>query len=633
MRQAILGALSMSNRFAKARATGLRALGEGFICALALGAATAAPGAAQKIPTVFRLGPYGEFTSKPWLDPGVGFRSLLSIASVGELRLDVGVRRPESTPSAGPRVGMLAGTVHYNAFGGYPDRQWGAFLGYQHFFGAERGHEWLAGITTATSHARGEHVQYELGIGPRIARGRPTHWVGRFKIIVIRLPPLLRKVPQPPPLTLVVDSMDAGGVPSTFHWMGGRGMNVDRMCRFYFIQMSTTPLLVYRPECDSTGLPTLNQQASARRAKHSALSCGMKDAEPIIHGHINWTVVSRTGRLRWHGFNSGPNADHDFNLLLDAPDMMTRGNIRANRRERGLRDDPLRDSLIELEFHAGETTAHFEAEYGGELWSPLIALPQLRAHTRPYDIQDSSANDLFYDRLAVVTGLLGLDGEHDFHTELHPVLGLAADVSHKLADRSSEAWLVFIRNMGNEGECSTGQLPWMPRDSSSNRYVLELPWKNGADSVSVEADSSTFGFIARRLVTLQVQVDRSRAIRLVAELPRPTSTDSLGIVYGTLRLRWYGRGLPLVNPTATAAPTIERQPMQQDRDKHGVDSLNTGTFPPTRPLCFTVGAAGPVDRRPPPFLRPQTVLHDRPTVPRPTQLDSCATVRSAAAPQ
>src|SRR6266571_3163216 len=120
---------------------------------------TAAPAAAElQIPTSFRIGPYGEMTSRPWFDPAAGARSVMSIASVGEIRLDLGVRRPEFTDSSGSLVRMLGGTLQYNALGGYPYRQWGLFGGYQTFFGAERGHEWLAGISTATSNARGEHA-------------------------------------------------------------------------------------------------------------------------------------------------------------------------------------------------------------------------------------------------------------------------------------------------------------------------------------------------------------------------------------------------------------------------------------------------------------------------------------------
>jgi hypothetical protein len=601
---------------------------------------TAVPASAElQIPTSFRIGPYGEMTSRPWFDPAVGGRSVLSIASVGEIRLDLGVRRPEFTSASGSLVRMLGGTVQYNALGGYPYRQWGLFGGYQSFFGAERGHEWLVGISTATSNARGEHAEYELSFAPRMTRGRRAHWVLRFKMIVLRVPPSLRRVPKPPPLRVVVDSVDAGGVPSNPRWAGARGKDVDRMCRFSYVQMSGIPVLVYRPECDTTGVATLNQPISPRAAKHGGLSCRVKDAEPIIRGHINWIIVNQTGRVRWRGFNPGSKGDHDFNLFLEAPQLVTRGNARATRRRRDLRDHPNRDSLIELEFSGDETARLFSAQHGGGLWGPLIVLPQLPAESPEYARQEGSADRLFRDRPAVITGLLGLDGVHAFQTELHPVLGLAVDVSHEVGDGNAHAWLVLLRNMGNEGECSAGQLPWVTADiTRPNQYVIEIPWKAGADSVVVDADSSRFGFIARRMATLAVKLDPARAIRLVADLPRPTLTDSAGIVYGTLWLRWFHHGRPLANSAGVVhvadANQTPRQTRGPNRDSHDFEPVMAEAFPRTRRLCFKVERAEPVSRDPPSTFRPQTVLRDRPTrAPAVIDEDSCSGTGSLTAPR
>src|SRR5260370_37186283 len=155
-----------------------------FICAVCVVASTAAPVAAElQIPTSLRVGPYGEMTSMPWFDPGAGIRSLVSVASDGEIRFDLGVRRPESTDSGRPLVGTLAGTLQYNAWGGYPYRQIGLFAGYQVIFGAEHGGEILAGVSTATSHAPRGHVPYEVRVGPPITKGHRPPPRARFQII------------------------------------------------------------------------------------------------------------------------------------------------------------------------------------------------------------------------------------------------------------------------------------------------------------------------------------------------------------------------------------------------------------------------------------------------------------------
>jgi hypothetical protein len=371
--------------------------------------------------------------------------------------------------------------------------------------------------------------------------------------------------------------------------------------------MSSTPLLVYRPECVDSSHPTLNQPPSSEKARHGGLTCGVKDAEPIIRGHVNWLVVSQTGRLRWGGFAGGV-GDHDFDLFMEAPHLVTRGNVIANRRERSIKQDPQRDSLIELEFSGVETVGLFSTEYGGELWSPLLALRQVSTGSPEYGWQNRRADSLFRNRPAVVTGLLGLDGEHDFHTELHPVLALAADVSHEMRDRDDHAWLVFIRNMGNEGECSDGQVPWVSRDST--RYVLEIPWKAGADLVQVEIDKSPFGFIARRPTTLRVEVDSLRAVRLAADLPLPTQMDSIGIVYGTLRLRWLENGVPIPHDSGA---TIPGDLIPESRRERGYEPVNVNGFPLTQRLCITVARAQEAHRDHPQSIPPQTMLPDAQT--------------------
>lgn len=530
---------------------------------------------------------------------------MVSLASDFEIRVDMGVRRHRSIGSSRTFVGTIGGTLQFNAFGGYPKRQIGFFGGYQHFDGVEHGGEALLGVGVGTSHARGEHFQYEPMLVLRF-KGHRVLPLFRFKLVAIRLPPFLSGVPTPPPLDLAIGQVDAGGVPANPRWQGGSGKDVDHICRFSYIQMSGTPLLVFRPECVDNDHPTLVQPISPETAKHGGFTCGVRDAEPVIRGHINWFVVNQTGRLRWGGFAGGL-GDHDFDLFMDAPNLVTHGNVKANRHERSLKKDPQRDSLIELEFNGVETIGHFSTRDGGELWDPLINLTNDGLTKPATDSLNARADRLLRDRPAVVTGLLGLDGEHDFHTELHPVVALAADVSHEQHDPDEHAWLVFIRNMGGEGECSEGQLPWVSRDTT--RYVLEIPWKRSADAVVVEIDKSRFGFIARRAATLKVEVDTGRSIRLVADLPRPTRTDSTGIVYGTLRLRWLDHGVLIPHDSAASPPAVDMNP-EHRRDERGYEPVDA-QLPPTQRLCVLPGRRVEEARRDSPQSFPaQAVLRD-----------------------
>src|SRR3989442_4412440 len=126
------------------------------ICTVPGGAYAAAPATALQIPTSFHAGFYGELTSRPLLDPGAGARSLLSVASVGEIRVDLGVRRPESTDSSGSLVGMLGASFQYDAWGGCPPAC-GGFGWCQVFRAAEDGYHILARPRTCTSQPGREH--------------------------------------------------------------------------------------------------------------------------------------------------------------------------------------------------------------------------------------------------------------------------------------------------------------------------------------------------------------------------------------------------------------------------------------------------------------------------------------------
>jgi hypothetical protein len=78
---------------------------------------------------------------------------------------------------------------------------------------------------------------------------------------------------------------------------------------------------------------------------------------------------------------------------------------------------------------------------------------------------------------AIVTGLVGLDCEHDCGSELHPVWALAMNVQPSADD---DLWVFFVRNWGNEGFCGTDH---HFVDFPNNRYTFRLPWKSGKKSV------------------------------------------------------------------------------------------------------------------------------------------------------
>lgn len=57
-------------------------------------------------------------------------------------------------------------------------------------------------------------------------------------------------------------------------------------------------------------------------------------------------------------------------------------------------------------------------------------------------------------RFAVATGLVGLDCWHECDPELHPLYSLAIRMG---SHGSREKWMLFVRNWGNEGSCSSAR--------------------------------------------------------------------------------------------------------------------------------------------------------------------------------
>ncbi len=144
------------------------------------------------------------------------------------------------------------------------------------------------------------------------------------------------------------------------------------------------------------------------------------------------------------------------------------------------------------------------------------------------DKSDKDARALVDGSYAIVTGLLGLDCEHDCPTELHPVYVMAIRVKDDPAD---ETWAIFVRNWGNEGFCSQSQ---HYLDLFNNTYTLRLPWRGGASAVAV-IDSQFKTTANARVSGPTVSYGEEQGVVLSFALPRP---EDRGRINGELHLRW-----------------------------------------------------------------------------------------------
>jgi hypothetical protein len=67
---------------------------------------------------------------------------------------------------------------------------------------------------------------------------------------------------------------------------------------------------------------------------------------------------------------------------------------------------------------------------------------------------DARVDDLISGHQAIISGLMGLDDEHDDGAEIHPVHLFALQIN-KQRNPDDDAWGFFVRNWGNEGYCSS----------------------------------------------------------------------------------------------------------------------------------------------------------------------------------
>lgn len=308
-------------------------------------------------------------------------------------------------------------------------------------------------------------------------------------------------------------------------------------------------------------------------------------AETKVHGHVNWRATAYEAHVSWSEFS----IDGDYCLEL-APDK--NNGLTANR------------PTLHVEFHAGETTAHFNTPW----WKDFRKSVGIRnlgfgAGKKEREFVQKFVNG----KRAVVIGLLNLDCVHKCYTELHPVYAIAINVKTEVRGDGDvdEVWAIFARNWGNEGWCSTNQ-HYLNLENNSNKLLLTLPWGPdtlaGKSALSFDVVNDGTTFLSNNQQASGPDLSLAENAKVLLSFALPKATDQARI-HGELRLRWK---MPKTAPgqPASAAPSpvsiassqqqkeeVEEKPLfdlldQEQRKK--VDRENkTGTLD-TIPVRVTV---------------------------------------------
>ncbi len=305
------------------------------------------------------------------------------------------------------------------------------------------------------------------------------------------------------PFDLVWDlnnGVDANGLPLNPLWAyqidhPGQEADFKGICHSAFSGGDTINVSVLASICTS--------QAPSTDLSHSPTNgifghCG---PDPL-YGHLNWTLATYTGAIYWAGYEGGWPKDDDFNLNLFRSDKA------------GL--TTLNNDGLGLEFNEDETLTNFKSPF----W---VNLENARDN-------DTAAARLVRGPLAVVTGLIGIDGVHGGYTESHPVFSLAIRTSIRAGSGGvQESWAFFLRNMGDEGGCSELQHFWYGlADSNSPNawYFIQLPWPEGATDASIIVSASQVRANDPRIKGPKITKD-SGWTYLGFQLPAPEASASL----------------------------------------------------------------------------------------------------------
>jgi hypothetical protein len=350
--------------------------------------------------------------------------------------------------------------------------------------------------------------------------------------------------PPRPPMDLVWTKTDAMGFPLNPQWAwqttNPGAPDIVSLCGEF--QVRNDSIWLGDPPCTTT---RISADAASNDPVHiSGEPFGLCDSsiKGAQGGHVNWGVVSYTGRVRYHSHETsrfvldGPWEDGDYNIEL-YPDGG--GGLSAG--------EP---NYILVEFKDAETVDHFTKG----IWP---------------DFESSGASHID-GQPAIITGLFGADGVHGFDTELHPAY-LFAVQTRPYGDELSkfEVWDFFVRNWGNEGMCS--HLIW---GVNQQTWVVKIPWRGGVNpAVTVDAATNgpTLGYFFRSVP--------GDGIYVTFLLPPYTAKAR---VNGEISIDWHQNDIPgltngptLIPPLPPLMRRIEKNPSAEERLEEVMERLES----------------------------------------------------------
>ena len=167
---------------------------------------------------------------------------------------------------------------------------------------------------------------------------------------------------------------------------------------------------------------------------------------------------------------------------------------------------------------------------------------------------DTAAGNIINGHDAVVTGLMGADEEHDGHTEIHPVHAIAireSDPSNP--NPAHDTWAFFVRNWGDEGECSSRQ-----HYLDANQVVIQLtpPTAMFTPMATLNSGTQVFGTGTDGTYSFY---SGPEGTFVIFNLP---SGNQKGFAFGEVDLNWTGTSMAVRPVTSQIAPATPRSQLK-----------------------------------------------------------------------
>ena len=269
------------------------------------------------------------------------------------------------------------------------------------------------------------------------------------------------------------------------------------------------------------------------------------NSSDFCSGHMNWFPVEYEGTVTWGDHSTGLFDDDDYFFYVDRPDHALKTAASGDTRQG-----------TELEFDAGETVDYWDNT--NTWWDSF--------HHDYVDQSGQAAHGRVDGKDVILVGMLGLDTQHDVHSELHPIYAMFV---HFQQDGAQDRWAFFVRNWGNEGGCGSDQEPLptgflndntlrvlIPHAAGQNASVTDNVWVYGDDDNERNLQGWSYQPTSQGVVLTFSLRDPSKQVGFVGDL---TITWALKAGSNQMPVKEMTKSVAAVS----AAPIVE----QDDEDQ------------------------------------------------------------------